>query len=129
MAIVLPAIFEYSSYKIENILLFVIQLTIYIIIPLITKGYTIGKKIVSIRISNIDGQRAKVNQILIRQILLFAYLEIIFLISAMSDSIYSIALLLFIGFSIYQGIRLIRNKPLFYELLTKTKNQSVITLR
>lgn len=98
---------------------------IYVIVPLIFKGFTLGKRIVKIRIDS-----NKLYLIFIRTNLMFIsvfllpYIIFLMLIDGYITGLLLIPLyFIFILITIYQ---LLSNKLLWYEKLTKTKNKSVI---
>lgn len=114
----------------------------YMIMPIITKGYTIGKKIVNLRIMTFNNTVCNWYIYIIRYVLLFLGLLVIPYITVLLyfklDNILSpnVLLIFFLTyffilflFLIYVFINnIVLKKPFLYERLTKTHNVSTIVV-
>lgn len=105
------------------ILLLVITYTMFILLPCIFKGRTIGKRIVNLKLNSYIN---KIYPIIIRTNLMFIYVFLIPLISiVLIDDQNLIGILFIIIYMLYSFasfIILITNNKLWYEKLTKTEN-------
>ncbi len=132
----------FTNKKINTNFLAIIVLCYYVIIPTITKGSTLGKKFLKIKIANEDGKDSKVSQIILRNIILYyiyipaPYYLLIFIVS-LSSAIHSIiilvGLLILLVFIITSFVIVfikvvIKKELLWYERISKTKNISTIII-
>lgn len=117
----------------------IIYLLYYIVISIITKGYTIGKKVLKMRITNFDGEICSWYQYIFRYSLQVLFIFIIpallsFLITYFySMNNYILLLLIMIITLIYFGylfvklcMKIFNNKLFMYEKMSKTVDFSVI---
>ncbi len=122
----------------EHIMSYMVIIVLYFIVSsLVTKGYTIGKYIVKIRIVDKEGNPPKFHQYIIRYLSLYLILFIpnyCFYILSYNSNI--ILLILFINLGIIYTVFMISmsfrvffsKKELFYEKLSNTKHISTIEI-
>lgn len=112
---------------IDNILLFSFIILMYFTFSTyIFNGYTIGKKIVKIKLVGDNLKRVKLHQVLIRyQIIYIIFFEVYFLYFYFDYIVISITFIL-ITFIIYIGtfLNLLRKKKTIYDRLSKTEHIS-----
>ncbi len=118
---------NYINNFLEIFIIYIIcNYIIYVIVPLIY-GKTIGKSITKLSIRN---KNTKLHRIFLRCNLQFIYLNIIpliIIILAINGIMFSfIALLIYIIFIFIDIYKLLSNKELWYEKVTKTKNISTV---
>lgn len=110
----------------------------FILIPTITKGYTIGKKLMNIKIVSMDEATPKMEQYIVRYGLLYLIFFPLPIYILIYMSIFkSIFFLLFgaIGGFIYliilfkMFLNIMAKKPCWYELSSQTKNKSTIEVK
>lgn len=93
-----------------------------VIIPVLSKGRTIGKGVTNLKITKEDGNEAPRFLILFRTVL---EVFIFFVLPMISNKCFFVSIgMLFINIILF--IEIIKKKPLIYELLTKTKNSSTL---
>lgn len=124
--------------KLDMNIIPILFLLYFIISNILFKGQTLGKKIVKIKIANVDGKSAKLYQILLRYILRYLIYYGIYYIAWWYKSQFKAekftslicAILIFISVFIYikTSIDIIKKKNLLYEKISKTKNISTISL-
>lgn len=105
-----------------------IFLTFFMIIPILTRGFSVGKALVKIRICGEDGSKASTLQILLRCVFIYLllYAPLLIRLPIYFEFIFLLFILVFYS---YLFIQLLRGKSLFYEKWTKTKLVSVIPIK
>lgn len=144
--ILIVAIFitmPFTDNKIKPVFLTILVFCYYIIIPITTKGSTLGKKFLKIKIANEDGKNSKISKIILRNVILYyvyipaPYYLVIFLIelsSVVSSIILWVILIILLAFIVisltitFTKVA-IRKEPLWYEKISKTKNISTISVK
>lgn len=120
-----------------QITVIVVLLGTNVLIPFITKGYTIGKKIMAIKLVSIDSSPCKWYQYLIRYFILyfsiFLFLYVANFIELHLTGLYLTIYLLivfqiFIFVIIYTLIKYNKHELFLYEKLSQTKNVSSIII-
>lgn len=111
----------------------------FIISTTLFKGQTFGKRIVRIKIANVDGKNAKLYQILLRYILRYLIYYGTYYIAWWYKSQFKAerftslicAILIFISVIIYikSFIDILKKRNLLYEKISKTKNISTIIIK
>ena len=109
------------------ILFLIIIYIMFVLIPIIFKGRTIGKRVVNLRlICNIS----KIYPIIIRTNLMFIYVFLVPLISILfiynQNLLGILFIIIYMLYSFCSFILLITNNKLWYEKLTKTENINTI---
>ena len=111
------------------ILFLIIIYIMFVLIPTIFKGRTIGKRIVNLRLS---GSINKIYPIIIRTNLMFIYIFLIPLVSIVlvynQNLLGILFIIIYMLYSFASFILLITNNKLWYEKLTKTENINTIKI-
>lgn len=108
-------------------------LILFMIIPMITKGLTLGKKCMNIKIVTENEETPKWYQYWIRYGILYLFFLpapfYLYLLLSIGNVIFFIgfSILFFICF-IHGFISMIRRKPFWYERMSQTKNKSTIVV-
>lgn len=108
----------------ENIL--VIFFLYFVIVPVIFKGKTIGKKFVNLKLVKIDSNKSLFVHLIVRYGLVYLF------IVCVQKMVHLNTIILIVMISFVLGDLIIafkRNKRLWYEILSKTKNESEIIFK
>lgn len=124
---------------------FVLSIFLYfVLLPMFTNGYTLGKRFVNIQIICENGNKPRIYHYILRYFgLYFGFLQIpkyvmqllrtltmsdgIFLVFASSSILFLIALYCIFLYEIFTCI--FKNKQLMYEKISHTKNKSIICIK
>lgn len=108
---------------VQKLLLFTLY---FIVLPLITKGNTIGRKVVNIKVVKVNDEKAKWYQYVLREYGFLFLISLMIILTSFVDKWVLLFIPLLIGIIYFYKKK---DKRFPYELISKTKYQSTIEIK